>query len=152
MRSIALLVFMIFGTVAQADDGGAHDFIMRESGFRPAAVASLGRHATRSIAIPAGGHAMLASYYGGGPRRFEPNTHMANGRRFNQWADVCAHRTYPFGTRLAVSFRGRPAVCVVSDRGPARWTKRSLDVSRGIAHKIGLIGPGHGTVLVSVLR
>lgn len=95
---------------------------------------------------------MSASYYGGGPRRFEPNSRMANGKRFNQWADVCAHRTYPFGTQLHVTFRGHSAICTVSDRGPAKWTGRSLDVSRGVAHKIGLIGPGHGVVHVSVMR
>lgn len=26
-----------------------------------------------------------ASYYGGGPRKYEPNSHTASGERFNQW-------------------------------------------------------------------
>jgi rare lipoprotein A len=92
----------------------------------------------------------LASYYGGGPKKFEPNSHMANGKRFNQWAMVVAHRTLPFGTRLQVCFHGC-ADAVVGDRGPAIWTGRSLDVSRGVAARIGMLAAGVGRVSVTRL-
>lgn len=92
-----------------------------------------------------------ASYYGGGPRKYEPNSHTANGERFNQWGLTAAHRTLPLGTRLLVSHGGRSVVVRVNDRGPAAWTGRSLDLSRGAASRIGLISAGTGAVHVQVL-
>lgn len=93
---------------------------------------------------------MLASFYGGGPRAYEPNSHTANGERFNQWGLTAAHRTLPFGTKLRVCFSGC-AVVRVNDRGPARWTGRSLDLSRGAASAVGLVRRGVGTVRVAIL-
>ncbi len=93
----------------------------------------------------------MSSYYGGGPRSLEPNGHTANGERFNQWGLTAAHRTLPMGTRLLVTHGGRSVVVRVNDRGPAAWTGRSLDVSRGAAQQLGLIGPGTGQVQVQVL-
>lgn len=103
--------------------------------------------------IPAGGDSFVAnaSYYGGGPRRFEPNSHTASGERFNQWDLTAAHRTLPMGTRLLVSHGDRSVVVRVNDRGPAAWTGRSLDLSRGAASAIGLISSGIGAVRVTVL-
>ncbi|WP_442753661.1 septal ring lytic transglycosylase RlpA family protein [Methylocystis sp. JAN1] len=92
-----------------------------------------------------------ASYYGGGPRRFEPNAHTASGERFNQWDLTAAHRTLPIGTRLLVTHSGRSVVVRVNDRGPAAWTGRNLDLSRGAASRIGLISRGTGAVHVQVL-
>lgn len=108
---------------------------------------------TASYAMPEGARSFVAnaSYYGGGPRRYEPNSHTANGERFNQWGLTCAHRTLPIGTRLLVSHRGRSVVVRVNDRGPAAWTGRSLDLSRGAATRIGLISSGTGAVQVHVL-
>ncbi|PPD45410.1 MAG: hypothetical protein CTY15_04415 [Methylocystis sp.] len=92
-----------------------------------------------------------ASYYGGGPRKYEPNSHTASGEQFNQWGLTAAHRTLPIGTRLRVSHGGRSVVVRVNDRGPAAWTGRSLDLSRGAASAIGLISSGIGAVRVQVL-
>ncbi len=104
-------------------------------------------------AMPEGARPFIAkaSYYGGGPRRFEPNTHTASGERFNQWGLTAAHRTLPLGTKLLVTHQGRSVVVRVNDRGPAAWTGRSLDLSRGAATRIGLIANGTGPVLVQVL-
>lgn len=124
--------------------------------FRHAHV--LQRHADPNDAdwrstVPAGGDSFVAnaSYYGGGPRRFEPNSHTASGERFNQWGLTAAHRSLPMGTRLLVSHGGRSVVVRVNDRGPAAWTGRSLDLSRGAASAIGLISSGIGAVRVTVL-
>ncbi|GLI92617.1 septal ring lytic transglycosylase RlpA family protein [Methylocystis echinoides] len=92
-----------------------------------------------------------ASFYGGGPRRFEPNTHTASGERFNQWGLTAAHRTLPLGSKLLVTHRGRSVIVRVNDRGPAAWTGRSLDLSRGAATAIGLVHLGAGPVQVQVL-
>ncbi|BDV34502.1 MULTISPECIES: septal ring lytic transglycosylase RlpA family protein [Methylocystis] len=117
-----------------------------------------GRHAASDdnvfgYAMPENARSFVAnaSYYGGGPRKYEPNSHTANGERFNQWGLTAAHRTLPLGTRLLVSHGGRSVVVRVNDRGPAAWTGRSLDLSRGAASRIGLISAGTGAVHVQVL-
>jgi rare lipoprotein A len=106
------------------------------------------RHAHHGTASSFVAH---ASYYGGGPRRYEPNAHTANGEIFNQWDLTAAHRTLPMGTRLLVTHKGRSVVVRINDRGPALWTGRSLDLSRGAAKEIGLIESGVGAVQVQVL-
>ena len=92
-----------------------------------------------------------ASFYGGGPRRYEPNSHTANGELFNMWDLTAAHRTLPMGTRLRLTYAGRSVVVRINDRGPAVWTGRSLDVSRGAATQLGLIERGTGQVRVEVI-
>jgi rare lipoprotein A len=98
----------------------------------------------------ANGRRVLASFYGGGPRRYEPNAHTANGERFNKWGMTAAHRSLPFGTVLSVCY-ARCAIVRVNDRGPALWTGRSLDLSRGAASAIGMVGAGIARVRVAVL-
>lgn len=92
-----------------------------------------------------------ASWYGGGPKRYEPNTHTASGERFNAWGLTAAHRTLPLGTKLLVSHNGRSCVVRINDRGPAAWTGRTLDLSKGAASHLGMIGAGQGRVHVTVL-
>jgi rare lipoprotein A len=93
----------------------------------------------------------MTSWYGGGPRRYEPNTHTASGERFNKWGLTAAHRTLPMGTHLLISSGERSVVVRVNDRGPAAWTGRSLDVSKGAAARLGLLQRGTGHVHVTVL-
>ena len=99
----------------------------------------------------ADGFSAVASWYGGGPHWMEPNTHTASGERFDRWGLTAAHRTLPLGTRLLVSYRGKSCVVRVNDRGPAAWTGRTLDLSRGAASALGLIESGTGRVSVTVL-
>jgi rare lipoprotein A len=108
---------------------------------------------SETFAMPQNARSFVAtaSFYGGGPRRFEPNTHTASGERFNQWGLTAAHRTLPLGSKLLVTHRGRSVIVRVNDRGPAAWTGRSLDLSRGAATAIGLIHLGAGPVQVQVL-
>lgn len=63
----------------------------------------------------------------------------ASGEKFNPNAFTAAHRTYPFDTRLKVTYRGRSVIVKVNDRGPF-VRKRSLDLSRGAARSIGCYG------------
>lgn len=124
----------------------------------PALEGSYGRAALASqnlsLSMPANARSFVAtaSFYGGGPRRFEPNTHTASGELFNQWGLTAAHRTLPLGTRLLVTHHGRSVVVRVNDRGPALWTGRNLDLSRGAATAIGLVNSGTGAVQVQVLN
>ncbi|CCJ05765.1 septal ring lytic transglycosylase RlpA family protein [Methylocystis sp. SC2] len=116
------------------------------------------RHASHDASHDASRHAEAsqgftanASFYGGGPRRYEPNSHTANGELFNMWDMTAAHRTLPMGTRLRLTYAGRSVVVRINDRGPAAWTGRSLDVSRGAATQLGLIERGTGQVRVEVI-
>lgn len=88
-----------------------------------------------------------ASYYG-------PGFHgrkTASGERFNQNAMTCAHKRYPFGTRLKVTYRGRSAICRVNDRGPY-IRGRTIDLSARMAAVIGLKAAGHGPVRIEVVN
>jgi rare lipoprotein A len=87
--------------------------------------------------------ASVASFYGG---KFHGRL-TANGERFNKHAMTCAHRTYPFGTRLRVTFHGRSAVCRVNDRGPF-IIGRDIDLSEGVARAIGFTLAGVGNVSI----
>ena len=89
----------------------------------------------------------VASWYG---EKFQGRK-TAGGERFDMNGMTCAHRSLPFGTHLIVSHAGRSVVVRINDRGPAAWTGRSLDVSRGAATALGLIQTGTGKVNVTVL-
>jgi rare lipoprotein A len=94
------------------------------------------------LKTPAGaeeGQLVTASWYG-------PRHHgklMANGQPFNMHADTAAHPTLPFGTglRLTNPANGRSVEVQVTDRGPF-IPGRSLDLSYGAAHKLGMIKAG----------
>lgn len=103
------------------------------------ALAGCSQHSTEAT----GGQKMHASYYYQGKR-------TANGERFNPDGLTAAHKTLPFGTRLRVSYRGRSVTVRVNDRGPF-IRGRQLDLSRGAARAIGMLGAGVGAVSVDRL-
>lgn len=92
-----------------------------------------------------------ASYYGGGGKGEHLSSFTASGKRFRPWGLTCASWKYPIGSRLLVTYGRRKVVVTVNDRGPAVWTGRQLDVSRGAAVKLGLIHAGVGRVQVARL-
>jgi rare lipoprotein A len=154
---LALIILGLMAVPASAQDFLSELF--GGWGQQPQVYGYRHRHGARGgassygYAMPSGARAFVAnaSYYGGGSRRYEPNAHTASGERFNPWGLTAAHRTLPIGTRLLVSHGGRSVVVRVNDRGPAAWTGRSLDLSRGAASRIGLIARGSGSVHVQVL-
>ena len=92
-----------------------------------------------------GGSHILATYYGNELRRHR----TANGEMFNPGGLTCAHRSFPFGTRLRVfnPLNNRAIVVRVNDRGPFR-PGYSLDLAQGAARMIGFSsGLLHMTVL-----
>lgn len=99
-------------------------------------------------ATPSRAATMLASYYGGGERL---NARTASGDPWRPHGLTAAHRTLRFGTRLKVTYRGRSIIVRVNDRGPAAWTGRQLDLSRGAASRLGMLRAGVARVSVSVL-
>lgn len=87
----------------------------------------------------------VASWYG-------PDFHgrpTASGEIYNMYDYTCAHREYPFGTKLKVVNlqNGKNVTCTVNDRGPF-VSGRDLDLSYASAKKIDLIGPGTAEVLM----
>jgi len=88
---------------------------------------------------------IVASWYG-------PDFHgkpTSSGELFNMYALTCAHREYPFGTRLLVTNprNNKEVECVVNDRGPF-VAGRDLDLSYAAAKKIDIIGPGTAAVII----
>lgn len=76
----------------------------------------------------------------------------SSGEIYNMYANTCAHKEYPFGTRLKVTnvSNGRSVACTVTDRGPF-IAGRDLDLSYACAKEIELIGTGTGKVRIDYL-
>lgn len=64
---------------------------------------------------------------------------------------TAAHDTLPLGTRVLITTQetGRSAVVTITDRLPPKHL-RIIDVSRGVAARLGLLGSGVGMVTLSV--
>jgi len=90
----------------------------------------------------------LASWYG---NQFH-NRATASGERFDQNALTAAHKTLPLPGLVEVTNlgNGRRIVARVNDRGPF-VDDRIIDLSRGSADALGLLGQGVGRVRVRYL-
>jgi rare lipoprotein A len=88
-----------------------------------------------------------ASWYGPGYH----GKRTSSGEVFDQDEMTAAHMTFAFGTRVRVTMlsNGRSVVVRINDRFPN--AKRVIDLSRGAAREIGLIGPGTGRVRLEVV-
>ena len=87
-----------------------------------------------------------ASFYSHG-------TKTASGERFQPGAMTAAHRSLPFGTKVRVTdvHSKRSVVVRINDRGP--FIKgRIIDVSRGAANELGMIGRGIAMVDLQIIR
>jgi rare lipoprotein A len=90
----------------------------------------------------------IASWYG-------PEYHgrkTSSGEIFNQDALTAAHAYWAFGTQVRVTLlsTGKSVVVRINDRFPSH-KGRAIDLSRGAAKAIGLIGPGTGQVRLEVV-
>ena len=113
---------------AQGTDGPG----MVRTLFVSLALVSIVSLALVSMVSSAKAESGLASFYGGVGKAGEM---------------TCAHRTRPFGSTVAVSYKGRTVRCRVNDRGP--FIKgRVIDVSTSAARALGMIDAG--VVLVSL--
>ena len=100
---------------------------------------------------PAVGHLEegMASWYGPGYH----DERTSSGEIFDQDDLTAAHPSFAFGTRVRVTLlsTGRTVVVRINDRFPAH-KGRIIDLSRGAARTIGLIGPGTGRVRLEVVK
>ena len=73
----------------------------------------------------------------------------ASGERIHHDSLTCAHRTYPFGTKLKVTNlrNGKSVVVRVTDRGP-HSRSRIIDLSYGAAKALGMLSQGIAMVEV----
>lgn len=64
-------------------------------------------------------------------------------------AMTCAHKSYPFGTKLKITniSLNKTAYCLVNDRGPF-VEGRDIDLSYAAAKEVGIIGEGVGRVRI----
>ena len=114
---------------------------MHAFGLGFAALAALGL----STQVEAGSQCGKASWYKMGSR-------TANGERMNANALAAAHRSLAFGTHVRVDNlrNGRSVVVRINDRGPYVGG-RVIDVTRGAAVRLGMIGSGVARVKVTVV-
>lgn len=89
-----------------------------------------------------------ASWYG--PKFHGRKT--ANGEVFDMNGVTAAHKRLPFNTIIEVTnlSNGKSCRVRVNDRGPFKGN-RILDLSKGAAQKIGLIGEGVAEVKVTII-
>jgi rare lipoprotein A len=75
---------------------------------------------------------------------------MANGQPFDSSKLTAASYIFPLGSRLRVwnLENGLVVNVIVTDRGPAEWTGRQIDLSRAAAEKLGYTRKG--TTLVAI--
>jgi rare lipoprotein A len=93
-------------------------------------------------------------YQRGGASWYGPGFHgrrTASGERYDMHAMTAAHRTLPFGTWVRVHslVNGREVDVRITDRGPF-IRSRVIDVSRGAAEALGMLGLGFKEVVLLV--
>lgn len=73
----------------------------------------------------------------------------SSGESFHHDSLICAHRTFPFGTKLKVTnpANGREVVVRVIDRGPF-VRGRIIDLSWAAAKRLGIIAQGIASVVI----
>ena len=90
----------------------------------------------------------VASWYGPG---FHGRT-TANGERYNMNDMTAAHKSLKFGTKVKVTNdrNGKSVTVRINDRGPYVGS-RIIDLSKGAAEAIDMIGSGTAAVTVEVV-
>jgi rare lipoprotein A len=100
--------------------------------------------------VPAVGYEQtgIASWYGPGYH----GKQTSSGERYDQDGLTAAHERFAFGTRVRVTLLStrRSVIVRINDRLPRK--DRIIDLSRGAARQIGLIGPGTGRVRLEVVH
>ncbi len=103
-----------------------------------------------AVEAPSGGTVVegMASWYGPG---FHGNQ-TASGEIYDMDDLTAAHLYWAFGTRVKVTLldTGQSVVVRVNDRFPGH-KGRVIDLSRGAARAIGLIGPGVAKVRLEIV-
>jgi len=107
---------------------------------------------TLALAAPLAATSALAGTQTGIASWYQMGTRTANGEAYKPDGMTAAHRTLPFGTIVEVKNlrNGRTARLRINDRGPFVGG-RIIDVSRGGARQLGLMGSGTARVRITSL-
>lgn len=92
--------------------------------------------ATTEVTSAPAAHKVKASWY---------NDHRtASGEAFSRHALTAAHPTAPMNSVFRVTHvrNGRSVVVRINDRGPAKWTRRGIDLTERAARDLGMIVEG----------
>jgi rare lipoprotein A len=86
----------------------------------------------------------------GGASWYALRSRTASGERMNPSAMTAAHKTLKFGTKVRVtdSRSGKSVIVRINDRGPF-VRGRIIDLSKGAARQLGIIGKGRTKVCVA---
>ena len=106
----------------------------------------LWHHPLATAGEPCRGRAGIASYYGS-----EPGSITASGALFRpEGLSAAMPNRAMLGKHVRVTDlrTGRSVVVLVNDVGPARWTGRAIDLSKGAAKRLGIIQVGSARVCV----
>jgi rare lipoprotein A len=100
-----------------------------------------------TTAVQARPHSDLASFYSSGRV-------TASGEKFDKVALRAAHPSLPFGSIVKVVNKrnGKSVVVEINDRGPAKWTRRTIDLTQGAARVIGMLKRGVVPVRLEVAQ
>jgi rare lipoprotein A len=79
---------------------------------------------------------------------------MANGRKFNPRTYTAASWRYPLGSAVRVTnaSNGRSITVTITDRGPAFWTHRTIDLSLAAARALKFEQRGVTRVTIKRIR
>ncbi len=77
---------------------------------------------------------------------------MANGQRFNMYANTAAMWDVPFGSKYRVTHKGKSVTVTITDRGPAKRLGRIIDLSYGAARKLGMLEAGLARVCLTRIK
>ncbi len=107
---------------------------------------------TLALAAPLAATSALAGTQTGIASWYQMGTRTANGEAYKPDGMTAAHRTLPFGTIVEVKNlrNGKSVRLRINDRGPFVGG-RIIDVSRGGARQLGLMGSGTARVRVTSL-
>lgn len=161
MRSKLLLIAALGTAVVQASPGWAMEVdileapAVVETAEAPAPASEVPMHTPALDAVPSSGADMLrqgqvgvASFYG---KEFQGRK-TASGHIFDPEGMTAAHRNLPLGTQVRITNlnNGRSYEALINDRGPF-VPGRIIDVSRGLAEKLGFIRSGIAKVKIEVM-
>jgi rare lipoprotein A len=106
----------------------------------PGTTSNMPEQAALKPAIPTKTIEGKASFYGGE----REGRLTSSGSVFNSSLMTAAHRSLPFGTKVVVTNLENSRSCNVeiTDRGPAQWTGRVIDVSEEAAKCLEMIRSG----------
>jgi rare lipoprotein A len=121
----------------------------RDTASEAARATTRGRHADTAAFVDDNGgwhQSGLASWYGGS--RWQGHR-TASGSRYDQDELTAAHATLPLGSRVRVALpSGRSVVVTINDRPGTH--SRVIDLSRGAAAALGILGRGVAPVTLSL--